>query len=277
VISVAEVIHESKSIRPEAYLPEFARLLKRARRESGLTVRQLAKVAGRPDHTPFVRVTDGKRLSRWPLISAYLNGCGVGGGVLYSWWELWSTTSGVQLRLRNHPQGHPDDELFWGLAEQSWRSGLGGLRTPDPMLFRLRQVNTLGELGVALGALASRNGTDSVRRAGENTNIPKTTLHNWFSGKHKPDPVRLQEVVVALGATKSEQAEFSEALQRATSPTCLGKHDRTGKRCTLGGLHKGHHRSLEGLKWLDDDEPDAVSPPQRWMAEHQHRSAGPHW
>ncbi|GAA1617936.1 hypothetical protein GCM10009789_84890 [Kribbella sancticallisti] len=258
------------------YLPEFALLLKQARLASGLTVRQLAKVVGL-DHTQLVRATDGKRLSRWPLISAYLNGCGVGGGVLYSWWELWSTTRSVHLRLQNHPLGHPDDDWYWQQADQSWQRALEGLRAPDPLVIRLRQVSTLQELGVSLGALAGRNGTDSVRQVEADTNIPKSTLHAWFTGKRKPDPTRLREVVAALGATRSEQIEFKEALVRATSTTCPNNHPQTNKPCALGELHKGHHRTPEGHQWLEDDEPDPINRPRTWLTQPHLNSAGPHW
>jgi hypothetical protein len=209
-------------------------------------------------------------MSRWPLVSAYLNGCGVGGGVLYSWWDLWSTTRSVHLRLQNCPTDSADDSWYWEQVRHHWQRALEGLRTPDPMLIRLRQVNTLKELGVSLAALAGRTGADSVRRVEADTGIPKTTLHAWFTGKRKPDPARLNKVVLSLGATKAEQKEFADALTRATSATC------PSTACSLGELHKGPHRTPDGHEWFDDEEPDMTRPSHRWFEPHI-PTAGPHW
>lgn len=97
----------------------------------------------------------------------------------------------------------------------------------------------------------------------------------------------LDELVVGLGATRAEQHEFAECLERvAETVTCDGVHSPTGKSCVRSQLHKGTHRAADGTQWLDEDlirrpptEPATTPMTQRLdklRATHL-KVRGPHW
>lgn len=259
-----------------SYLPQFTRLLKQVREDSGLTVRQLARVMGF-SHPHVVRATAGKRLPKWPFVCSYLNCCGVGGEALYAWWELWRTTRSVEHELRRPARADQDRQWYWEMVERDWQENLAAIREPDAILTRLRSVTTLDELGVAVHALVTRAGLDSVRKVEALTNIPKTTLHHWFSSTRKPDPARLRILVKALEGTAAEQLEFVRALERIGDSTCGVRTEQTRQRCVLGEFHKGRHRAANGEEWLDDGVLDGGRGPQQWVTERAIQSAGPHW
>jgi transcriptional regulator with XRE-family HTH domain len=257
-------------------LPQFARLLKGVRLDSGLTVRQLARAIGF-SHPHVVRATSGKKVPNWPLVSAYLNACGVGGEALCAWWELRRITKSVEQELHRTQRAGSDREWYWTTIEQDWTAALHAIRKPDPMLATLRSVATLDELGIAIHALVTRAGLDSVRQVELRTEIPKTTLNHWFNGTRKPTPERLQVLIGALDATDSERREFALALHRLGDVTCGTLTRGSGQPCVLGEFHKGPHRAANGEKWLDDGDLDGMRGPKQWMADSTVRTRGPHW
>jgi len=257
------------------YLPQFAHLLKQVRTESGMTVRELAQ-SMHYSHPYVVRATTGERLPRWPLVSAYLNACGVGGSVLYAWRKLWSLTSDVEQKQCLPAGTGRTEQSYWELVEHEWQLGLLAIRRPDPILNTVRMVRTMEELGIAIHALVTRAGLDSIRKVEAETGIPKTTLHHWFNGTRRPDPARLWTLVTALQATEAEQREFATALKRISDPTCEDWSYRTGYHCLLVEFHSGPHRATDGEEWLDDGVLDGPSGPRDRFSKST-GSAGPHW
>jgi transcriptional regulator with XRE-family HTH domain len=261
---------------PRSYLAEFCRLLAASRQEAGLTVRQLAKLSDY-SHPHVARATTGKKLPSWPLVRSYLNACGVGGEVLAAWWQLWQTTKSAEQELRKPLRPTESKTWYWELAEKHWQAGLKATRKPDPMLSLLEQVTTLEDLGVAITALAGRNGSDSLRQVEAETGIPRTTLHAWQAGRRKPPSTRLDQLVVALGATSAEQREFARCLERISDAgVCNCLHPPTGQRCFRGEYHKGEHCTGDGFRWLEDGVLDGVGGPDRWLAA-KRVQPGPYW
>jgi transcriptional regulator with XRE-family HTH domain len=259
----------------ESLLPKFARLLKKVREESGLTVRQLARVQGFA-HSHVVRTTSTVNLPRWPRVRGYLDGCGVGGDVLYAWWELWCTVRSVEQELRrNHPAGK-DRAWFWEMVERDWQSGLQAISKPDPLLAALRSVTAPDDLAAVISALVTRAGLDSIRKVEALTDIPRTTLNHWFNGTREPDPERLQLLVTRLDATDAERREFAQALGRIAYVACP-ERTRQSRPCVLHGSHRGMHRAANGEEWLEDGVLDGIRGPKQWVTEHLGQSAGPHW
>jgi len=256
-------------------LPKFARLLKEVRKESGLTVRQLARVQGFA-HSHVVRTTSAEHQPRWPRVRGYLDGCGVGGDVLYAWWELWCTVRSVEQELRrNHPPGE-DRRWYWDMVERDWQNGLRAISKPDPLLAALASVTALDELGAVIYALVTRAGLDSIRKVEALTDIPRTTLNHWFNGTREPDPERLQLLVTRLEATDAERREFAHALGRIAYVACP-ERTRQSRPCVLHGSHRGVHRASNGEEWLEEGVLDGLRGPRQWIAENHSPSAGPHW
>jgi hypothetical protein len=43
-----------------------------------------------------------------------------------------------------------------------------------------------------------------------------------------------------------------DGVERAATDLCDGLHPKTGMPCVLG-QHKGHHRTVDGAEWLDEE------------------------
>ncbi|WP_157979539.1 helix-turn-helix domain-containing protein [Kribbella monticola] len=260
---------------PRSYLPAFAELLKAVREESGLTLRQLGRMVGF-HHTHMARVASDKKMPTWELVRVYLTGCGAGGDGLVAWFDLWSTVRGAEKQLRKAPHD-PTDQWYWELAEKHWQEGLLAIRKPDALLSRLRQVTTPAEFAVALAAFTYRTGHDSVRRLEGIAGVSKTTWHAWLTGKRRPNPDQLHDLLAELEATSAEQDEFVEALLRITKTICGRLHGLTGKRCSRGEFHRGPHRSPTGVEWLEDGVLDGLQVSGRWFSKGLTVSTGPHY
>jgi tetratricopeptide (TPR) repeat protein len=58
----------------------------------------------------------------------------------------------------------------------------------------------------------------SLERLTAATGIPRSTVHSYVHGDRLPTPDSLDQLVIALGATRPEQAQWAEALYRLSVP-----------------------------------------------------------
>ena len=89
---------------------------------------------------------------------------------------------------------------------------------PDP-----RRIATAAQLARELDLLRSR-AAHGVRRArlsldelARRTGIPRSTVHSYVRGVRLPPPDSLDDLVIAMGASPTEQREWAEALFRVTA------------------------------------------------------------
>jgi len=247
---------------PRSYTFDFAQLLKRARADTELSGRALAaRIKYSP--TRVVRAEGGKELPNWGFTRAYLDGCGIGRDTVLEWHGLWQIARGAERELRTDQKQAEIRGWFWTTAEEDWAEGVVAISRPDPMLARLADIRTAPELGAELRALADRNGAGSLRKVEALTEIPKTTLHRWYTGKATPDPAQLSRVLTALGAPPTIQRAFTLTLGRISGDVCKGTDADSSNVCTLGEFHRGPHRAKDGSEWLDDGGPDDYHPRDR--------------
>lgn len=254
--------------RPRPHLAEFAELLADTRRQAGLTVRQLAHAIAY-SHPHVARATTGERLPSWNLTAAYLGGCGIHGEDLRTWLPLWAAAKSRDQQTRRH--GAVADLT----TDKEWRAAVSAVRGIVPLVSLIRQVDTLKDLSEVLQRLGARKGLDSLRKVEAETGLPRATLQGWYAGERMPQEVRLEELVVKLGASDAERREFVRCLERlASRETCDGVHPSTGQACKLSATHRGLHRAADHSQWLDDGV--LTSRPVKPTAEKQWLQ-GPHW
>jgi transcriptional regulator with XRE-family HTH domain len=242
---------QTRNERTRPHVVAFAHLLKSVRHQAGLTVRQLGKSITY-SHPHVARATTGKKLPSWSLTEAYLTACGVVGPDLQAWRRLWILARDKERQFRRaaNASGPPPPDLSTDL---NWQNAIAAIRRIEPLVTFLQRVATLDDLSIALVRLGLRNGNDSLRKVETATGIPRATLHGWYSGRRKPSEARLDQLVVGLSATRAEQHEFAQCLERiADTIPCDGINPQTGEACTLGHEHKGYHRADDGATWLDD-------------------------
>ncbi|WP_410789817.1 helix-turn-helix domain-containing protein [Kribbella sp. C-35] len=157
----------------------FAAALDRVRRQAGLSYRQLADRA-HYSHAHLIRATSGEHLPAWDVAAAYLTGCGVPADLLPVWHRRWQQAS----------------------------------RDPRDIVGLLQNAENLEDLGVALAALARPR---SLRTLEQHTGIPRATIQAWLRGTRLPSRDRLDHLVRMIGATSTERAAVSEAVERLSS------------------------------------------------------------
>ncbi|MFB6726740.1 helix-turn-helix domain-containing protein [Kribbella sp. NPDC056345] len=79
----------------------------------------------------------------------------------------------------------------------------------------LQRSDTPEMLATAIRVLAGRAGYSSLREMAAVSGISKSTLQHWLSAKMRPG--RLDELVIALGATPRETRLFAQCMERAWS------------------------------------------------------------
>ncbi|NEA34269.1 helix-turn-helix transcriptional regulator [Streptomyces sp. SID13031] len=247
---------------PRSYVFDFAQLLKRARADAELSGRALA---GRIKYSPtrVVRAEGGKELPNWMFTREYLGGCGIGRDVVLAWHGLWQIARGAERELRADQKPAEIRGWFWTMAEDDWAEGVVAINRPDPMLARLAHVTTAHDLGAEIRALADRQGAGSLRKVEAQTEIPKTTLHRWYTGRATPDAAQLSRLLTAFGAPQTIQRAFTLTLTRMSGGVCRGADIESESICTLGEFHRGPHRAKDGSEWLDDGDPDDYHPRDR--------------
>lgn len=232
-------------MRSRPHLAVLAELLATSRRQAELTVRDVAAVMNY-SHSHVARAATCRTLPRWELVAGYLAACGVADPDLASWRRLWALAERKERarRASSTDDPVPDDEL---------RSAIASVRKIVPLVVFVRRAATPQELGLALVRLGKCRGQDSLRKVEKVTGIPRATLHGWLTGRTRPSPARLDKLIVGLGATRPEQREFAQCLDRLTEVAgCDGTHPGTDRPCVLG-VHTGGHRTSDGAAWLDDD------------------------
>ncbi|WP_165956621.1 helix-turn-helix transcriptional regulator [Kribbella antibiotica] len=157
-------------------LEVFAGALQRVRRDAGLTYRELADHA-HYSHAHLVRATSGKHLPSWPVTVAFLTGCDVPAELLPVWRQHWEAAA----------------------------------RDPQDVGELLRAAATPQDLGAALTALTAPRSLRSLERL---TGIPRATLQSWLRGGRVPRPDRLDQFILALGASRTERLAFSDCVDR---------------------------------------------------------------
>ncbi|GAA2796753.1 helix-turn-helix domain-containing protein [Kribbella solani] len=240
---------------PEFYLREFAEMLKQVRGDAGLTVRELGAAIGH-HHSRIVRAEQGANQPTWELTRAYLCRCSVRSQELSAWSLLWDVTYEAERLRKRGPDAMEQSEgvKLRQLLQERWPAAVARLAAPHPLVTKLRMVTTKRELGIALQELGARLEPVSIRQLAEWAGVPKTTLHDWTSGRRLPDSKRLVTVVSALRATKSEADEFRYALERISGKRCDGVHVGNRRPCVLWEYHRGPHRTSRGHEWLDDGD-----------------------
>ena len=157
----------------------LAAALQRVRRHSGLTYRELAEQA-HYSHAHLVRAASGNQLPTWEVTAAFVTGCGVAADLLPVWRRHWESAS----------------------------------RDPQDIVELLQTTETLEDLGSALSALARPR---SLRALEQLTGIPRATIQAWFQGTRLARRDRLDHLVHAVGATRTERAAVAQALDRLSS------------------------------------------------------------
>jgi transcriptional regulator with XRE-family HTH domain len=256
-----------------SYLRPFAELLKATRERANLSARQLGREINY-SHSQVVRAAGGDTVPAWPLVRAYLDGCRLGGWQIHQWWILWSTTKAAEKRLKEPTDD--DQGWFWELQATTWQAAIEALQEPDPFLVQLSEIEDRQQLGQAIAILAKRNETESLRAIEATTGIPRTTLQGWWVGKRRPSPQRLDQLVIALGATRAEQRAFAECLERIGDAACGELCVANGQLCYRDEGHKGPHTTDDGASWLEDGV-ITEGLPARWTGEFATGRRGPHW
>ncbi|MEV5963285.1 helix-turn-helix transcriptional regulator [Kribbella sp. NPDC051952] len=157
----------------------FAAALQRVRQQAGLTYRELAEHA-HYSHAHLVRATSGKQLPTWEVTTAFLTGCGVPAELLPVWRRHWESAS----------------------------------REPQDLVELLQTAESLEDLGAALSAFTRPH---SLRKLEQLTGIPRTTIQAWFQGTRLAGRDRLDQLVHAVGASRSERAAAADAVDRLSS------------------------------------------------------------
>ena len=75
-------------------LAQLAQALRELRAEAGLTYREMARLSGRGAST-LSKAAAGDALPAWPVVAAYVRGCG---GDLREWEERWRAVADEQDR-----------------------------------------------------------------------------------------------------------------------------------------------------------------------------------
>ncbi|GAA1697944.1 hypothetical protein GCM10009745_50280 [Kribbella yunnanensis] len=157
-------------------LEAFTGALQRVRQDAGLSYRELADQA-HYSHAHLVRATSGKQLPSWPVTVAFLTGCDVPAELLPIWRRHWEAAA----------------------------------RDPQDVSELLRAAATPEDLGAALTALTRPRSLRSLERL---TGIPRATLQSWLRGGRVPRPDRLDQFILALGASRTERLAFSDCVDR---------------------------------------------------------------
>lgn len=79
----------------------------------------------------------------------------------------------------------------------------------------LQRAETPEDLVEAIRALGQRAGRTSLRKMAEVSSVTKSTIQEWLAAKSRP--TQLDDLVIGLGATSSEQRHFAQCMERVWS------------------------------------------------------------
>lgn len=199
----------------------FAERLRVVYAASGLTYRQIGEVRNY-SHAPMVRAAQGESLPTWPVAKAFLEACGVED--LGPWHERWvgarNAQNAFQLAAKRgwSQMGVEESRSEFGVTRQWPGPSRLSLDEPRPLLGLIRETCSTRQLAEALTRLRQRRSQSSLRQIEEATGLPRATLAGWFAGTRKPDADRLDQLALALGASRAEQREFARSLERIGGP-----------------------------------------------------------
>jgi len=106
---------------------------------------------------------------------------------------------------------------------------------PDPRRIRgqaelARELDLL-RVRAAVGTRKSKVSLDELTRL---VRLPRSTLHSYLTGKTVAPSDVLDRIVIALGASRSEQREWNEAWYRLRSANSVACHDTARDRFRFG-------------------------------------------
>ncbi|WP_433169888.1 helix-turn-helix domain-containing protein [Kribbella sp. CA-247076] len=185
----------------------FAARLRDEKERAELSFREIA-AHGYRDHSQMVRAAKGKVLPTWEVTQAFLLACGVARHNLGPWRVFWVATRNFLAAEQYLRKASMELAVDSSVARRG-----SGLRLTKDWL-EVKKANTPAQLGLALRHLLEHYGLSSTRQAAQATGVPKSTLSDWLDGNRVPSAVRLDELLLRVGATQTAQFEFGKCLDR---------------------------------------------------------------
>ncbi|MFB6718845.1 helix-turn-helix transcriptional regulator [Kribbella sp. NPDC056345] len=208
----------------ETYRLEFCRLLRAERKTAGLSLRQLGELTGH-SHPYIFRVMSGRNVPHLPVVLKILDACGVDERRLGVWRDLWHIVKAGASDINHDGVALKPGRAPWRAVAYAWHGQVDRLRDADPLLGKIRATRSVDQLGLLLTTVTQRGGKRSLRQLEDLSGIPRATLHGWCTGRRAPSAVRLDQLLVALGATRTERFAFSECLRRINSESSSRRYN----------------------------------------------------
>ena len=224
--------------RPEVPLPDdgplipLARRLRELREQSGLSYREMAKLA-KYTAPALSQAANGRKLAPLPRVQAYVRALGVSDTVHAEVVQLWTTARDQMKRSKN-----PRRRGQMVVLEESGGGHVVAFNAPPvgPLYFSAdpEEVESLEEFAAALSQILSESGL-TVRQVIENSSAPtgtaggdvvqlsKTTTYDVLNGKHRPSPNFTRVFLRACGMPPARTEAWVKRLRAIQSATAVLK------------------------------------------------------
>ncbi|MET7284188.1 helix-turn-helix transcriptional regulator [Kribbella sp. NPDC005582] len=198
----------------------MAEAMRAVRESADLSLEQLAEMT---HYSPSAlsRATRGKTLPSKRLMLEFVKACGAPN--LEMWEVIWHEAKQADKRYRKSLDrpGEPTDAPNAAADVRPSRTGSGQGDQQEIQVYAptismlLQQAETPEDLVQAVRALGQRANRTSLRKMAEVSSVKKSTIQDWLTGKSRP--TRLDDLIIGLGATASEQRNFAQCMERVWS------------------------------------------------------------